>query len=86
MTDTVDPDTCNPLKTWHQMGEPANPTEEQMAILRDRAYPFTEDAGLRDENGSFHAVFRLKRDSVVRFRLIPVARETEDGYDYGFYR
>lgn len=36
----VDEDTCNPLKLWHDMGEPANPSGEQTELLRQAAGPF----------------------------------------------
>ena len=35
----VDEETCNPLKLWHDMGEPANLTEEQKKLLRMGAMP-----------------------------------------------
>ena len=39
LTQTVDEDTCNPLKTWHDMGEPANPAKDQIDLLKQTARP-----------------------------------------------
>lgn len=35
----VDEETCNPLKLWHDLGEPANLTEPQKKLLRMGAIP-----------------------------------------------
>ena len=39
LTQTVDEETCNPLKAWHDMGEPANPTKDQIDLLQQAARP-----------------------------------------------
>ena len=35
-----DENTCNPLKLWHDLGEPANLSQEQKKLLQDAAKPF----------------------------------------------
>ena len=33
ITELVDEEVCNPLKAWHDLGEPANPSQEQLELL-----------------------------------------------------
>lgn len=35
----VDEDTCNPLKLWHDLGEPSSLSKEQLALLKAQARP-----------------------------------------------
>lgn len=39
LTKRVDEESCNPLKVWHDLGEPANPSGEQTELLRAAAQP-----------------------------------------------
>lgn len=39
ITRLVDEITCNPLKTWIDMGSPATPTKEQLKLLKECAKP-----------------------------------------------
>ena len=40
LTKRVDEDTCNPLKLWHDIGEPANPDKAQTELIKSAAQPF----------------------------------------------
>ncbi|MDO4283793.1 MAG: glycosyl hydrolase [Eubacteriales bacterium] len=42
LTETVDEETCNPLKCWHDMGEPSSLSERQKKILREAARPLVQ--------------------------------------------
>ena len=72
LTKRVDEDTCNPLKLWHDIGEPANLTEAQTELLKSAAQPFvrsirrkTEEKAIAGEkNGSKRTV---PGDTVLRF-------------------
>lgn len=44
LTKTVDEETCNPLKVWHDMGEPANLSEEQTKLIRESSRPFVKQS------------------------------------------
>lgn len=79
LTRTVDEDCCNPLKVWHDLGEPAGLSKEQLKNLRDASAPLL--ATKRLENGAgFDLV--LKPHAVVCFELEPVAIQSDRGYDY----
>ena len=51
LTKTVDEARCNPLKIWHDMGEPANLSPEECRLLRDAARPFVETRRVKPKNG-----------------------------------
>ena len=40
LTKRVDEDTCNPLKVWHDLGEPANPDAATTELIKSAAWPF----------------------------------------------
>ena len=40
LTKRVDEDTCNPLKLWHDLGEPANPDAATTELIKSAAQPF----------------------------------------------
>ncbi len=79
---TVDEEHGNPLKVWHEMGEPANPTREETALLRRVAHPeFTTDTVLSEE-GCLKVKVHVKVNGVQAFELRPVKRQQDAGYDY----
>ena len=80
--DRVDEDCCNPLRVWHEMGEPASLTDEQLAFLRAAGQPARESRQIRD--GVLKVT--LAPNAVVRARVLPVKQETDPGYDFGYYR
>ncbi|MDR1330018.1 MAG: xylan 1,4-beta-xylosidase [Oscillospiraceae bacterium] len=73
MVDTV---VCNPLKVWHDMGEPANPSPAQTSLLREAARPQITSA--RTEDGALSLT--LMSDALVYFE----AREAPIASDWGF--
>lgn len=82
LTKTVDEKTCNPLKLWHDMGEPANPTEEQNDLLREAAWPLTGSDRLTADASGFHLEFSLTENAVIYFSCKPVTCKPDTGYDY----
>ena len=82
LTRTVDEECCNPLKCWHEMGQPASLTADQLAFLRTAGQPLCQSRTV--ENGKVCLV--LKPNAVVHFTLAPVRMETEYGYEYDWYR
>lgn len=82
LTRTVDERHCNPLKVWHDLGEPANLTEEETELLRAASVPFThtERAGLR--NGRVCAGFPVEENAVVYFEWKPGRVKPDRGYSY----
>lgn len=81
-TRAVDEEYCNPLKCWHDMGEPASLKQEQLDFLRQSAKPLCRTQIVRGENP---ITLTLKENAVVHFTLSPRTMESEYGYDYSWY-
>lgn len=79
---TVDPQTTNPLKTWHDLGEPASLNKEQIALIKSTANPLVTTARLKNlgEHVEFSTV--LKPEGVVFFELRASKLTPDRGYDY----
>ena len=77
ITKTVDETTCNPLKLWHDLGEHANPTKEEVKLLRDAAKPLTASSRVTDK-----VKFDVKKNGVVYFEIKKSAIASDRGYDY----
>ncbi|MEJ6950367.1 GH39 family glycosyl hydrolase [Natronospora cellulosivora (SeqCode)] len=79
---TVDESCCNPLKVWHDLGEPSNPVETQLELLRDSAKPLISTDRLKSINGSLSISIELKRNAVLYFELCEAEILSDRGYDY----
>ena len=79
---TVDEEHGNPLKTWHELGGPANPTREEMDLLRLVAHPEMTSDTVTVENNCLHVKVSLHANGVQAFELRPVERQQDAGYDY----
>lgn len=79
---TVDPMTTNPLKTWHNLGEPSSLTKEQIKLIKDSANPMITTARLKclEERVEFNT--SLRPEGVVYFELIASKLTPDRGYDY----
>ena len=82
LTSVADEDCCNPLKAWHEMGEPASLTAEEVQFLRAAAQPRCASAVV--EAGRPAAVV-LGPNGVGHFVLRPYKPVSEYGYDYNWY-
>lgn len=79
---TVDEDCCNPLKAWHEMGEPASLTHAELDFLRASGQPLCTSRLLK--KGEVARV-TLSRNAVVHVTLRPYRPTPEYGYDYTWY-
>jgi len=77
----VDETNCNPLKAWHDMGEPASLTDAQLRFLRQAGQPLCETAAGKD--GKF--TLTLRENAVIRFTVQKVQGNSDIGYDYEWY-
>ena len=68
LTKTVDEETCNPLKVWHDMGEPANLSEEQTKLIRESSRPFVKTERKKQEDGNIGVELPVKRKRCGLFR------------------
>jgi xylan 1,4-beta-xylosidase len=82
LTKTVDETTCNPLKLWHEMGEPRSLTENQKELLRECARPQLRSRTVCEKDGRIELTFDVEEFGVEYFTLIPVTRTPDRGYDY----
>jgi len=81
LTQTVNEEVCNPLKIWHDMGEPKSLTEAQLRFLRASAYPLHASVPVEGES----CTLGLKANGLVYFEILPVTFEGDRGYDYSYY-
>ncbi|HKM35623.1 MAG TPA: glycosyl hydrolase [Lachnospiraceae bacterium] len=77
----VDEDTCNPLKVWHDLGEPANPSKAQTELLKQVAKPFVTTEHINGKSETMLSI-HLPENAVVYFDLLPAKVKSDNGYDY----
>lgn len=77
ITHTVDEEVCNPLKTWHDMGEPKYPTLEEKALIKKSAQPLIKTART---DGKVNLT--LGKNGMVYFELYEAPMIGDRGYDY----
>ena len=82
VTRTVDEICCNPLKLWHDLGEPAIPTEEETRLIKDGAWPLTESDIITAADGNANLSILVRRNGVVYFTLTRRSYTPDRGYDY----
>ncbi len=82
LTSVVDEEVCNPLKIWHEMGEPYSLSTDDLAFLRASAQP--QNASRVIKRGQ-SVCLTLSRNAVVHFRLKPYRPASEYGYEYDWY-
>ncbi len=82
ITKTVDEVCCNPLKLWHDMGEPAYPTAEETELIKGAAQPLTQSCIAGSQNGSAAVSVLLRKNAVVYFTLKKREFTPDRGYDY----
>ena len=82
LTKTVDEETCNPLKMWHDLGEPANLSEEQKKLLQQAAQPFVQTQRLKSVGSEVEITLLLKQNAVVYFEVWKCDVQSDRGYDY----
>ncbi len=79
---TVDEETCNPLKLWHDMGEPSSLTAAQKKLLQESARPSVSSARVCAEDKTAELGLRVKEHGVVYFELNPSKLQPDRGYAY----
>ena len=82
VTKTVDETTCNPLKLWHDMGEPAYPTAEETELIRSAANPLVGSSIAIVEDKKANVNIVIRRNGVVYFSLTERHYTPDRGYDY----
>nr|AGS52167.1 beta-xylosidase [uncultured bacterium contig00049] len=80
LTKTVDEITCNPLKTWINMGSPAYPSKRQLDILIESAQPQVATKQLVVKNAPASFDIHLTLNALVFFELQRIEPQTDRGY------
>ncbi|MBR3033091.1 MAG: xylan 1,4-beta-xylosidase, partial [Clostridiales bacterium] len=74
--------TTNPLKLWHDIGEPAAPSKDQIALLKQADSPAVSSKILTAEGGEVNLDFSIRGYGVEYFTLTPCKMTSDEGYDY----
>lgn len=82
LTETVDEETCNPLKVWHDLGEVANLTEGQKKLLQQASQPLVQTRRLECVGTTMEITLLLKRNAVVYFEVEKCDLQSDRGYNY----
>lgn len=82
LTRTVDEDTCNPLKVWHDLGEHPHPDTSELQLIRESASPLVKTERLTADRDRVSHEFRLGRNSVIYFELRAESVSPDRGYHY----
>lgn len=78
----VDEETCNPLKVWHDLGEPAHLDDGQKKLLREAARPCLQTGRVKACDGVLSVELLLGRNAVVYFELNESVVRSDRGYQY----
>ncbi|MDR0862348.1 MAG: xylan 1,4-beta-xylosidase [Oscillospiraceae bacterium] len=78
---TVDGETCNPQKLWHDMGEPPSLTTRQLTLLREHAVPIVTSSRAH-ANDTLTVELTLKPNAVVYVEIAPAPLNPDYGFDY----
>ena len=78
LTELVDEEVCNPLKVWHDLGEHANPSQEELEVLRTAANPL-----VKTERCGNKLNLQLNQNAVCYFELKNEKIVSDRGYTYG---
>ena len=81
ITKTVDETCCNPLKLWHDLGEPAYPTKEETELIKNAAQPLVESDVVKASAKTRISV-PVRKNGVVYFALTKRDFTPDRGYDY----
>ncbi len=82
VTKSVTEKYCNPLKIWHDIGEPANPSQNQVELIKSASFPHVATELLNSDGGMTNLTFTLEDNDVIYFELKPVTIKSDAGYDY----
>ncbi len=80
ITRLVDETTCNPLKTWMNLGSPSSPSKEQLELLRisDQPQLRTEKRSVTHQETKL--TLTLHRNALLYLRLQPIKPSLDRGY------
>ena len=78
----TDEEHGNPLKLWHDLGEPAYPSDSMLRLLREAAVPETRSMRVTPGSDRQTLHFRLQPNAVLFFAWGPCPLAPDTGYQY----
>lgn len=84
LEERVDEDTCNPLKLWHDLGEPANPSKAQIKLLQQAAQPKLSSQNVECQKDTISLEIPLQENAVVYFTVKEAPLKPDRGYHYEY--
>lgn len=82
VTRTVDENCCNPLKVWHDLGEPSSLAPQELELLRMAAWPHVQTRRILPKDGRVELSFSVEEHGVVYFSWNPGRVTPDRGYSY----
>ena len=82
MKKTVDEECCNPLRVWHDMGEPISLSMAQCELLREAANPLVTSERITASEGKLSLSLTINENGVVYFEVSPAPMKGDVGFDY----
>ena len=82
LSELVDEDVCNPLKIWHDLGEPKYPSDAQIDIIKKGSRPLMTSFVTGSKAGKLTVKFKLGAYGIRFFTIKPLEFEGDAGYDY----
>ncbi len=76
----VDEETCNPLKAWVDMGTPANPSREELEVIKECALPRVKTGRLEVTEGRADIEIILSSNGVCYFEITPIYPKADRGF------
>lgn len=78
----VNENNGNPLKTWHEMGEPSSLTRESTSLLKASAEAGIKTGTVTVSNGTINLEFEAEPNEVRYFEIKRINKTPDNGYDY----
>ncbi|MHB8128559.1 MAG: GH39 family glycosyl hydrolase [Mobilitalea sp.] len=80
VTKLVDEVTCNPLKTWMNLGSPANPSKKQLELLQACALPQIRTVCSSVQDSLLHFDYTLTRNALLYFEIQQIHPTVDRGF------
>lgn len=81
-TKLIDDAHGNPLKLWHEMGEPSHLSKQQLKVLKSHAVPYVNVMRIDTKGSDINVELSLEENAVVYFEITKVKPGTDRGYRY----
>lgn len=82
LTKKVGEDSTNPLKVWHDMGEPRSLSKSEVSLLKEASLPRVETNIINSVNNVLTLEYTLQEFDVVYFEISRRTFHGDIGYDY----